>query len=157
MPVKEGTFTMETVVDLLRQEKLRITKGRLGIVKSLFRAKTPMTLQEIQSAAAENGGPQPDYATVFRMIALMEKLHLVHKVSLQRSCSYYELNDPRKHYDHLVCKSCGDVVLLDIPCPLRAAEKDIAERYGFRDLSHSLEFFGFCPVCSTSDPSGAVA
>jgi Fur family transcriptional regulator, ferric uptake regulator len=150
MPVKEGTFTPETVVDLLRKEGLRITKGRLGIVKSLFQAKGPMTLQEIQASAAEHGGPQPDYATVFRMIALMEKLRLVHKVSLQRSCSYYELNDPRKHYDHLVCKGCGDVVLLDIPCPLHAAEKDIAERYGFRDLSHSLEFFGLCSDCSTS-------
>ncbi len=141
-------FTYEKVVDTLRCEGLRITKSRLGILKAFFVARSPLTLQEIQEAAEEHGGVRPDYATVFRMVSLMEKLHLVHKVNLQRACSYYELNDPRKHYDHLVCRGCGRVVLLDIPCPLGATEKDIASRYGFRELSHSLEFFGICPACA---------
>lgn len=147
MPPKEPSFTVESVVEMLRSEKLRITKGRVGIVTSLFHAKSPMTLQDIQAAAGAYGGVQPDYATVFRTISLMEKLHLVHKVNLQRSCTYYELNDPRKHYDHIVCRTCGDVVLLDIPCPLGDTETTIAKRYGFQNLSHSLEFFGTCPGC----------
>lgn len=140
-------FTFESVLETLRREGLRITRGRMGILRSLFVARTPMNLQEIQAAAAEHGGQRPDYATVFRMISLMEKLHLVHRVNLQRSCSYFELNDPRRHYDHLICRRCGRVEIIDIPCPLGPAEKDIAQRYGFRDLSHSLEFFGFCPAC----------
>jgi Fe2+ or Zn2+ uptake regulation protein len=78
----------------------------------------------------------------------MEKLHLVHRVNLQRSCSYFELNDPRKHYDHLVCRKCSRVVLLDTPCPLKGAHKELEARYGFRELSHSLEFFGVCPDCT---------
>jgi Fur family ferric uptake transcriptional regulator len=139
-------FSRDKVVDLLRREGLRITKNRLGILAVLFEAKAPMTLQEIQSAASRHGA-SPDYATVFRMILLMEKLRLVHKVNLQRSCSYYELSDPRKHYDHLVCRECGEVVLIDIPCPIGNAEKTIARQYGFRDLSHSLEFFGVCSNC----------
>jgi Fe2+ or Zn2+ uptake regulation protein len=139
-------FSRDKVVDLLRREGLRITKNRLGILAVLFEAKAPMTLQEIQSAAGRHGA-SPDYATVFRMILLMEKLRLVHKVNLQRSCSYYELSDPRKHYDHLVCRECGEVVLIDIPCPIGNAEKTIARQYGFRDLSHSLEFFGVCSNC----------
>ena len=106
-----------------------------------------MTLQEIQTNACQLSGAKPDYATVFRMILLMEKLHLVHKVNLQRTCSYYEIHDPKKHYDHLVCRQCGRVVLIDIPCPIGDAEKKIAARYGFRDLSHSLEFFGLCRDC----------
>jgi Fur family ferric uptake transcriptional regulator len=69
-------------------------------------------------------------------------------VNLQRSRTHYELSDPRKHYDHLVCRDCGDVVLIDIPCPIGDAEKTIARQYGFRDLSHSLEFFGVCSTCS---------
>jgi Fur family ferric uptake transcriptional regulator len=147
MPKSEAAFSAEKVVELLRREGLRITKKRLGILDSLFEAKGPMTLQDIQSAAGRLAGATPDYATVFRMILLMEKLHLVHKVNLQRSCSYYELSDPKKHYDHLVCRECGEVVLIDIPCPIGDAEKTIARQYGFRDLSHSLEFFGVCSNC----------
>jgi Fe2+ or Zn2+ uptake regulation protein len=106
-----------------------------------------MSLQEIQAAAAR-AGAAPDYATVFRTVQLMEQLRLIHKVNLRRSCSYYELSDPRKHYDHLVCKDCGLVVLIDIPCPIGDAERKIARQYGFRNLSHSLEFFGTCKSCA---------
>ncbi len=142
----DSPFTIDTVLGLLKSEGLRITKARVAILKALFAAKEPVTLQDLQDAARSHGGA-PDYATVFRIIGLMEKLHLVHKVNLQRSCSYYELNDPRKHYDHLVCKGCGHVVILDIPCPLGEAERFISKHYGFEDLSHSLEFFGVCPDC----------
>jgi Fe2+ or Zn2+ uptake regulation protein len=147
MPIQEAPFTLEKLTDILRREGLRITRNRSGILQSLLKAKAPLTLQEIQADAAHYSGTCPDYATVFRMILLMEKLHLVHKVNLQRSCSYYELSDPQKHYDHLVCRKCGDVVLIDIPCPIGDAEKKIAHQYGFRDLSHSLEFFGVCGKC----------
>jgi Fe2+ or Zn2+ uptake regulation protein len=141
------TFTPESVTEALRREGLRITRNRRCILQALFESVRPMSLQEIQSAASVHEGSRPDYATVFRMIMLMEKLRLVHKVNLQRSCSYYEISDPRKHYDHLVCRSCGNVVLIDTPCPIGDAEEKIALQYGFRDLSHSLEFFGVCATC----------
>ena len=143
----EPAFTPESVSEVLRREGLRITRNRRGIVQALFKSGRPMSLQEIQEAASREEGGRPDYATVFRMILLMEKLHLVHKVNLQRSCSYYEISDPRKHYDHLICRACGHVVLIDIPCPIGDAEKKIARQYGFRNLSHSLEFFGVCAAC----------
>jgi Fe2+ or Zn2+ uptake regulation protein len=39
-------------------------------------------------------------------------------------------------------------VLIDIPCPIGDAERKIARQYGFRNLSHSLEFFGTCKSCA---------
>ena len=141
------SFSAEAILNRLRVEGLRITAGRRNIIDVLFRAERPLSLQDIQELAdAEGDGP--DYATVFRMICLLDRLHLVHKVNLQRSCSYYELNDPSRHYDHIVCTGCGKVVVIDIPCPLAETEQRVAEHYGFRNLSHSLEFFGRCPDCS---------
>jgi Fur family transcriptional regulator, ferric uptake regulator len=140
------SFSAEAILNRLRGEGMRITASRRSILNVLFHAERPLSLQEIQErAASETDGP--DYATVFRMIALLDRLHLVHKVNLQRACSYYELNDPSKHYDHIVCTACGKVVVIDIPCPLAETEKRVAEHYGFRNLSHSLEFFGRCPEC----------
>jgi Fur family transcriptional regulator, ferric uptake regulator len=139
-------FSTEAILNRLRGEGLRITAGRRTILNVLFHAERPLSLQEIQDLAA-SAGDGPDYATVFRMVALLDRLHLVHKVNLQRSCSYYELNDPSKHYDHIVCTACGKVVVIDIPCPLAETEQRVAEHYGFRNLSHSLEFFGRCSEC----------
>ena len=140
------SFSAEAILHRLRREGLRITAGRRTILDVLFHAERPLSLQEIQDLAASEGDG-PDYATVFRMVALLDRLHLVHKVNLQRSCSYYELNDPSKHYDHIVCTACGKVVVIDIPCPLAQTEQRVAEHYGFRNLSHSLEFFGRCSDC----------
>ncbi|MGA7391159.1 MAG: Fur family transcriptional regulator [Terrimicrobiaceae bacterium] len=140
------SFSAEAILHRLRREGLRITAGRRTILNVLFHAERPLSLQEIQDLAASEGDG-PDYATVFRMVALLDRLHLVHKVNLQRSCSYYELNDPSKHYDHIVCTACGKVVVIDIPCPLAETEQRVAEHYGFRNLSHSLEFFGRCSEC----------
>lgn len=142
------TFTPEAILTRLRAEGMRITASRRNILDVLFEADGPLSLQDIQDRASVKEGGGPDYATVFRMMTVLENMHLVHKVSLQRPCSYYELHDPRKHYDHIVCTSCGKVVVIDIPCPLGETETHIAEHYGFRDLTHSLEFFGRCPECA---------
>jgi Fur family transcriptional regulator, ferric uptake regulator len=146
-PSSVGKFTPEGVLARLREEGLRITSGRKRILAALFQAREPLSLQEIQAAAKSSRGEQPDYATVFRMIALLERLHIVHKVNLQRSCSYFELCDPNRHYDHIVCTACGKVVLINEPCPLGGIEARIAEKYGFQNLTHSLEFFGRCADC----------
>lgn len=142
----EAVLTPDAILNRLRGEGMRVTGSRRSILDVLFEAAKPLSLQEIQDLAAAKG-ESPDYATVFRMMTLLERLHLVHKVNLQRSCSYYELHDPSKHYDHIVCTDCGKVVVIDIPCPLGETEKKIAEHYGFRNLTHSLEFFGRCPEC----------
>ncbi len=129
---------------------MRITPGRRAILRVFFEATSPLSLTEIQQQARKLGG-NPDYATVFRMVSVLENLRLVAKVNLQRSCSYYELRDPKKHYDHLICRSCSKVILIEIPCPLSKMEEDIHSRYHFTAITHSLEFFGVCPKC-TEEP-----
>lgn len=144
-------FSVDAILARLREEGMRVTESRRHILEVLFEANNPLSLQDIQDAARAKGD-RVDYATVFRMMTVLEQLHLVRKVNLQRSCSYFELQDPSKHYDHIVCTDCGKVVLLDVPCPLGQTEKVIADRYGFGNLTHSLEFFGQCPDCL---PKGA--
>ena len=68
-------------------------------------------------------------------------------MNLQRACSYFELRDPARHYDHLVCTGCGKVVLLDLPCPVEQYSERLQSTYGFRADGHSLEFFGQCREC----------
>jgi Fur family transcriptional regulator, ferric uptake regulator len=143
------TLTPDAVLSRLRGEGMRVTGSRRSILDVLFEAERPLSLPEIQERAFARG-EKPDYATVFRMMTLLERLHLVHKVNLQRSCSYYELHDPAKHYDHIVCTLCGKVVVIDIPCPLGETEQRIAAHYGFTNLTHSLEFFGRCPECAAA-------
>lgn len=142
-------FSVDGLLNLLRSQGMRVTRSRRGILQALFKATRPLSLQEIQQQALVEGGMLPDYATVFRMMILLENLRIVHKVNLRRSCSYYELTNPSKHYDHLVCVDCGKVLLLDSPCPVHEAQERIEREFGFTGLQHSLEFFGKCRECSS--------
>lgn len=138
-------FTPEGILALLRSRGLRITRSRRGIILALFRATRPLSLTEIQQQALVEGGILPDYATVFRMMVLLESLDIAHKVNLRRSCSYYELTYPGRQYYHLVCTRTGKVTRLEIPCPVAEVERFIKDKYNYSGLHHSLEFFGVSP------------
>ena len=148
-PAPEG-FTLEVLIALLRRKGLRITANRQAILKVLLSAKSPLSLQQIQAAAVEHGldGNPPDFATVFRMMNLLEELKLAHKVNLGRASTHYEMTDSRHHRDYLVCTDCGQVTPLERPCPVEHLERQISREHGFTQLTHSLEFFGRCGACS---------
>ena len=143
-PLKE--LTREAIVDLLREHGMRITKNRTRILDALLQADKPLSLDEIQSRAGLKGSV-PDYATVFRVMTLLESLQIAQKVHLNRSCSYYELLDPRQHYDHIICTECGNVTVMVDSCPVEKLERQIEQQYGYSEIRHSLEFFGKCWRC----------
>jgi Fe2+ or Zn2+ uptake regulation protein len=143
-------LSLQTIVESLRAHGMRLTKSRISILRTLLTAEKPLSLNEIHHRASANGCT-PDFATVFRVLALLEKLKIAQKVNLHRSCSYYELLNPEKHYDHVVCTECGKVVVIVNRCPVQDVERQVEEQYGFSDLHHSLEFFGKCRDCNRSE------
>jgi Fur family ferric uptake transcriptional regulator len=149
-------LSLNAILELLRSHGLRITKSRQKILETLLAAQEPLSLEEIQHRSGE-GDVAPDFATVFRVLTLLENLHVAQKVLLNRSCSYFELVDPQQHYDHIVCTECGRITLMIDSCPVERLEHAI----GYVDLRHSLEFFGRCPECHSSpsdlELSGTVA
>ncbi len=147
-----GPFTLEGLVALLRRKGLRMTGNRRAILQVLLKGREPLSLEQIQTAAGRyvKGGEAPDFATVFRMMNLMEELKLARKVHLGRSSSHFELTDSHHHRDHLICTDCGQVTPLEGSCPVERLERQLARKHGFTELTHSLEFFGRCGACSES-------
>jgi len=143
-PLKE--LSLGAIVELLRANGMRITKNRRQILDTLLRAGKPLSLDEIQTRAGV-AGDAPDYATVFRVMTLLESLQIAQRVHLNRPCSYYELVDPQQHYDHIICTECGTVTLMIDSCPVEKVERKIEKQYGFSEIRHSLEFFGRCREC----------
>jgi Fur family transcriptional regulator, ferric uptake regulator len=140
-------LSLGAIVDLLRANGMRITKNRVQILETLLKAEKPLSLDEIQSMSHQ-GAEVPDYATVFRVMTVLEDLHIAQKVNLNRSCSYYELVNPQRHCDHIICTECGRVTLIVDSCPVEKVERKIEKRYGYSEIRHSLEFFGKCRECT---------
>lgn len=143
-------FTLDGLATLLRRKGLRMTANRRAILSVLLSAREPLSLEQIQRGAAGHvsDGEAPDFATVFRMMTLMDELKLARKVNLGRALSFYELTDSEHHRDHLVCTDCGQITPLEGICPVERLERQIARKHGFTQLTHSLEFFGVCGDCT---------
>ena len=143
-------LTLDGLTDLLRRKGLRMTPNRRNLLQALLAAAVPQSLEQLQTAAAGYSpvGEPPDFATVFRLMTLLEELRLARKVNLGRASSHYELTDGRHHRDHLVCTNCNVVTPLEGMCPVEKLERQIARKHGFTQLTHSLEFFGLCGACS---------
>ena len=144
-------LNLNAILELLRSNGLRITKSRQKILETLLAAQEPLSLEEIQRRSSK-ADVAPDFATVFRVMTLLENLHVAQKVRLNRPCSYFELVDPQQHCDHIVCTECGRITLMIDSCPVERLEHAIGKKYGYADLRHSLEFFGKCPECHTAAP-----
>ncbi|HYY26641.1 MAG TPA: Fur family transcriptional regulator [Chthoniobacterales bacterium] len=140
-------LSLQTIVDFLRAHGMRVTKNRTSILQTMLTAEKPLSLNEIHDRASTKACA-PDFATVFRALNLFEKLRIAQKVNLNQSCSHYELLNPTRHCDHVVCTECGKVIVIVNKCPVRNAQRQIEKQYGFSDLHHSLEFFGKCPDCN---------
>jgi len=140
-------LSLDAIVDSLRANGMRVTKNRVQILETLLKADKPLSLDEIQEMSRE-GTEAPDYATVFRVMTVLENLHIAQKVNLNRSCSYYELVNPQRHCDHIICTECGRVTLIVDSCPVEKVERKIEQRYGYSEIRHSLEFFGKCRECT---------
>lgn len=154
---RPNLHSAEALGESLREQGLRLTEGRRAILQVLFSARQPLSLPEIEQAAGAIAKKKPDYATVFRLLTLLEELGVVHKVNVHKTCSYFELHRPGQHYDHLICETCGKVALLELPCPVRETETYIRQHFGYTQLHHSLEFFGLCPDCQKNSPKSAAA
>jgi Fur family transcriptional regulator, ferric uptake regulator len=140
-------LSLDAIVNLLRANGMRITRNRVQILETLLKAERPLSLDEIQEKSRD-GVDTPDYATVFRVMTVLENLHIAQKVNLNRSCSYYELVNPQRHYDHIICTECGRVTLIVDSCPVEKVERKIEKRYGYSEIRHSLEYFGKCRECT---------
>ncbi len=145
----DSVLSLDALATRLREAGMRLTPARRSILEALLVDRRPQSLEGLQQLARSRGG-DPDYTTVFRLMCALEKLGLVQKLSLHQSCSQFELVDPDQHYDHIVCRECGQITLIEGDCPVEAVEARISRIYGFRELTHNLEFHGICPRCQTS-------
>lgn len=132
----------------LRGEARKITGPRLAILGAMRQHPHPLTNREILAALPEGGC---DLATIYRSMHMLERMGMVQRFDFGDGVARYELVDEQRgdHHHHLICTDCGRVVEVD-ECFQEELERSLAQRHGFKAVSHKLEFFGVCPDCQKS-------
>ncbi|MDB6066404.1 MAG: transcriptional regulator, Fur family [Pedosphaera sp.] len=133
------------LTERLRRKDRKITGARQSILEILRRHPHPMSNKEIFASLPKG---DCDLATVYRSMHLLEGMKMVKRFDLGDGVARFELlaEGDDGHHHHLVCTRCSAVVEIE-ECFTGELEERIAERNGFKAISHKLEFFGICPRC----------
>ena len=129
--------------------KQRATRQGEAVREALRAAGGFRSAQDVY-AALRAGGGSVGLSTVYRHLqglvdeGVVDVIHTPEGESTYRYCG-----DPAsvRHHHHLVCRQCGRTEEIEG----RAIERwagEVADRYGFADVDHTVELFGRCPACS---------
>jgi Fur family ferric uptake transcriptional regulator len=123
----------------------RQTKQRAAVAEALESQGEFRSAQEIYDIVRKRGD-SIGLTTVYRSLQSMADDGQVDVIVRGDGESVYRQCSP-SHHHHLVCRSCRSTVEIDAPDVERWAT-DVAAKYGFRDVTHTVEVFGVCSRCA---------
>lgn len=135
---------MVNTLELLKLNKIKITTERAAITAVLEKASLPLSpaaiFRQIKPAL-----PKANLSTVYRNLEMLEKLNLIHRVSVDPTTFSYELIHNRPHHHHIICRKCAQVEELESMSEKFISE--VANKTDFIIEDHNLEFIGLCKNC----------
>jgi len=126
----------------------RNTAQRREVIRFLGRVQGFISAQELHGLIVRDGG-RIALATVYTQLKKLVESGEVDVVMTERGESLFRRCVVDAHHHHLACRGCGAIVEVDTP-ELESWSRDIAARYGYRDLHHVLELNGICRECQTT-------
>ncbi len=130
----------------LKEQGYRLTKPRRAVLEALVAEPICLTPEEIYHRARKHY-KKLGLVTVYRTLALFEKLGLVQRVHVDTGChSFAVVRFAEGHHHQLVCRDCGRVEEFT-DCTLDSMLADLQKRTGFAIETHQLEVVGRCPDC----------
>lgn len=122
----------------------RVTKQRTAVAAALAALDDFRSSQELHEYLRDHG-ESVGLTTVYRTLQAMAELGEVDVIVRDDGeAAYRRCSDD--HHHHLVCRSCGATVEITGPTVEEWADA-MAAKYGYRDVSHTLEIFGLCRTC----------
>ncbi|MEK7995712.1 MAG: transcriptional repressor [Planctomycetota bacterium] len=129
---------------MLKAADLYRTRGRVTILKVLLKAGKPLSHDQV---ARRSGPGHFDKVTIYRTLASLLEVGLVHRVFMDKRARHYELAHhctERQCHPHFTCTSCGDThCLTEISLPMAKSPHK-----GFIIRRQQVRLEGLCPACA---------
>lgn len=130
----------------LKDFGLKDTQPRRMVLNMLYRTRVPASVQMIQKKILSTD-QTINAVTIYRILDVFEKLHIVHRHPCNGCYSLCTLPDKKGHHGFLHCRSCDGIeeFASDDVCRV---EHGIAKKSGFTPDAHVSEILGVCTSCS---------
>ena len=126
----------------------RHTWQRDAVRAALANRDTFVSAQQLHRELADQG-VRIGLATVYRTLATLTDLGEADTVYGDDGEVLYRGCGGDDHHHHLLCRECGKAIEIrgDV---VEAWTKEVARRYGFEDVVHTLNLVGVCPECAAA-------
>lgn len=136
------TTNLDELQKRCREAGMNVTPQRLAIYRALLESHehpTPETLYK----KVRRSMPSLSLATVYKALATLESLGLVHAIDVDSQSRRYDANRHRHH--HLVCRECRSVT--DFYDEALDEIRPTGKVAGFVSESVSVNVSGLCAKC----------
>nr|WP_210035436.1 Fur family transcriptional regulator [Pseudonocardia parietis] len=130
---------------------MRATRQRAAVTALLDRIEDFRSAQEIHEELRRTG-EGIGLTTVYRTLQTLADGGEVDVLRSATGEAVYRRCETEHHHHHLVCRQCGAAVEIEGPA-VESWAQSVAEKYGYTDLSHTLEIFGLCARCTAARQS----
>ena len=146
----EYTSLLSTFKELLKTNKLKFTKQREVILKTLYEQNDHFPPEDLY-IYLKTKYPELNIgiATVYRTLNLLEESHMVTSISFGVAGKKFELAN-KPHHDHMICKSCGLIIEFQNE-KIEQLQLDIAKVHNFHITSHLMQLRGLCEKCAKAN------
>ena len=126
----------------------RFTSNHRQVIDILADAGQPLTILQILPRT-----PDLPQSSVYRTLTVLEEAEAVSRLAVGSNHAHFELSEHLgRHHHHLVCRSCGSVIDVDLGTDVEATIDDglrqVARQHGFNVEDHRVDVIGYCADCA---------
>jgi Fur family peroxide stress response transcriptional regulator len=140
----ESPERFERLVNKLRQHGHRLTPQRAAVIQIIISSRDHPSIEQVYEQIKQQF-PMMSLATIYKTVTLLKDEGEILELGFANGSTRYDGNRPYPH-PHLICVRCHSI----IDPQGQAIDQqvvDLAERYGYRLITHRLDLFGICPNC----------
>ncbi|MEV0917927.1 Fur family transcriptional regulator [Streptomyces sp. NPDC049967] len=126
----------------------RSTRQRTAVAAALDEVDEFRSAQELHDVL-KHRGDSVGLTTVYRTLQSLADAGEVDVLRTTEGESVYRRCSTGDHHHHLVCRVCGKAVEVEGPAVEQWAET-IAAQHGYVNVAHTVEVFGTCADCAST-------
>lgn len=136
----------QALLDSLREQGLRITPLKEGILAALEKASGPLSIPDLQTKLKKLA---PNKTSLYRELETLTAADAVEETQLFQDLRTYELKREGGHHHHFVCEKCKEI----FDFQNEELEQTIVKitqklkRKGLAPKEHHLNLYGLCARC----------
>lgn len=136
----------------LSKNHLKRSEQREVILDAFLRSDRHLSVDDLLQLVQKRR-PDIGRTTVYRTLKLLQSAGLAQELALQGQTRFeHEYN--RKHHDHFICNSCGEIIEFSSP-EIERLQDQIAAELGFVIQGHRHQIYGLCRRCASREADGA--